>query len=106
MRVTITPNQVEAWVAKYFDYKTRKGGEELRINNPFNEDTGYHFNISTSKLACNDWRGNEWAGYNPNSGRRYKCTFLRFVKLFLEQTFTELNAGMSALEMTLLPKRS
>ena len=28
------------------------------------------------------------------------------MKLFLEQTFTELNAGMSALEMTLLPKRS
>jgi hypothetical protein len=85
MDIKISPEQVESWVAKYFDYRTRKGGDELLICNPFDGDTGYHFNISTVKTRCNDWRSNAWVGYNPKTGKRMGCTFLRFVQLYLEQ---------------------
>lgn len=83
-KIEISPGQIESWVAKYFDYRDRKGGDELLICNPFDGDTGYHFNISIHKATCHDWRGDGWAGYDPRSGKRRKCTFLRFVMLYLE----------------------
>lgn len=87
MYVPIPPNKITAWIYKHFpDCKPRKGGEELRINNPFDGDTGHHFNISVLKGYTHDWRGDEgWAGFNPNTGKINKRTFLRFVQQYLIQ---------------------
>ena len=40
----ISPHQIEAWVAKNFDYK--KKSRQIRINNPFDDDDDYHFWIA------------------------------------------------------------
>lgn len=82
--ITISPSHIKNWVIKYFDFKERKNGDELLIVNPFKGDGEYKFNISLSKAICNDWRSNEWVGYNPNTGRQNKCTFIRFARLYLE----------------------
>lgn len=71
---------------RHFETKPRKNGTELRINNPFDGDTGFHFNISCEKGIVNDWRGNEWVGVNK-LGAPNKCTFLKFVQLYLGCSF-------------------
>jgi len=63
------------------DYKERRNGEELIINNPFDNDTGYHFNINNIKGVCHDWRSNNWATINPRTGH-HSTTFLNFVRLY------------------------
>jgi hypothetical protein len=85
--LTIPPDKIAAWVYKYFpDCKPRKGGEELRICNPFDGDTGYHFNVSTTRGCTHDWRGDlSWVGFNPNTGKLQYRTFIRFVQLYLTQ---------------------
>ena len=95
MNIKITPDQVTNWVLKNFpDCKPRKGGLELRINNPLMSDSGFNCNINIESLYVNDWRGNEWVGIDPRTGKRRYCTFLRFVQLYLTQqrgfcSFTE-----------------
>jgi len=90
-----TPEQITAWVAKHFDYKPRKNGNELVICNPFDGDDGYHFNISTLKATCHDWRGDEWAGpINPRTRKR-SCTFLKFVRLFLDCSYHQAARAVS-----------
>lgn len=85
----ITPQQIRSWVIKHFpDYKSRKDGTELVINNPFNGDTGRHFNINIVKGTCNDWRGNDWAGYNK-AGKRNSCSFIHFASLYLNCSYRE-----------------
>lgn len=76
-----SPEQILAWVQANFEYKTRKGGHELCICNPFDGDTGYNFNIDTGDGLCHDWRGDGWVG-------KYKRTFLRFVQLYRKCTWT------------------
>jgi hypothetical protein len=85
MHIPIPPEKISAWVYKNFpECKPRKGGDELRINNPFDGDDGYHFNISIEKASVHDWRGDStWAGINPNTGKINKRTFLRFVQHYL-----------------------
>jgi hypothetical protein len=85
MDIPIPPEKIAAWVYKYFpDCKPRKGGDELRICNPFDGDTGYHFNISCVKGKVHDWRGDSaWVGYNPNTGKLNYRTFARFVQIYL-----------------------
>lgn len=82
--------QITAWVAKHFpDHRVRKGGAELVICSPFDDDDSYHFNISTKKAVCHDWRdGDQWAPLNKRTGRR-TCTFLKFVQLYKNCSFTE-----------------
>src|SRR4051794_18181742 len=79
----IPPACVRAWVARHFPYKERKGGQEIRICSPFSPDTGYNFEISTITPWVHDWRGDFWVGLDPNTGQRRKCTFIRFVQLYL-----------------------
>jgi hypothetical protein len=85
MYIPIPPEKITAWVYKNFpDCKPRKNGDELRINNPFNGDAGYHFNISVIKAKAHDWRGDaDWVGYNPNTGKLNYRTFIRFVQQYL-----------------------
>lgn len=86
MYIPIPPDKITTWVYKYFpDCKPRKGGEELRINNPFDGDTGFHFNIGVEKGFSHDWRGDGWAGHNPHTGKLQHRTFLRFVQQYLTQ---------------------
>lgn len=85
----IPPAKISAWIEKHFDYKTRKGGEEYCINNPFNGDTGHNFNINPDKCSCHDWRGDEWAGpINPDTGKR-NCSFIKFVKLYKKCSYQD-----------------
>lgn len=77
-----TPEQITKWVIKNFpDYKTKKGGVELRINNPLSIDDGYHLWINTSKAAVNDFR--------PDYHDVVSGSFLRFVKKYLKCSFFE-----------------
>ena len=87
MYTPIPPEKITAWVYKNFpDCKPRKGGEELRICNPFDGDDGYHFNISVLKGLCHDFRGDiSWVGFNPNTGKLQYRTFIRFVQSYLTQ---------------------
>lgn len=85
----IPASKIEEWVENNFDFKLRKGGIEYCINSPFDNDTGYNFNISPDKGLCHDWRGNEWAGpINPESGKR-NCSFIKFVRLYLKCSYRE-----------------
>lgn len=85
----LPPDKIVAWITKHFEVKPRKEDQEYRINNPFNGDTGYHFNINPSKAVCHDWRGNEWAGpINPKTGKR-NCSFIKFVRLYKNCGFLE-----------------
>lgn len=77
----VTEEQVRAFVESNFsDFKTRKGGTEFIVNNPFDGDTGFHLNLSCR--GAYDWRGNSWA-------RSYKPTFLRFVQLYRKCTYAQ-----------------
>lgn len=85
----IPPAKIIAWVERNFDYKERRGGEELCICSPFNSDTGYNFNINPERGACHDWRGDEWAGpINPTTKKR-NCSFLKFVRLYRKCSHAE-----------------
>lgn len=71
-----TPEQTIRYVESNFpDHKTRKGGSEILINNPFSYDTGYNFNINVDKSICHCWHGDEWAEGGPK-------TFLRLVQMY------------------------
>jgi len=100
MRYRRIPNKkIVAWIEQNFEYKTRRDGEEYLINNPFDGDTGFHFNISPDKGICNDWRGNEWTGVNSKTGKRNKCSFLKFVQLYLNCSYADaLRAVLGATE--------
>ncbi len=79
---TITATQAKSWIARHFTYKEKKNGE-ICICNPFDGDTKFHLGINCDKLCLNDWRGNSWAGVNPQTGLRNRCTFIRFVQQYL-----------------------
>ena len=91
----LDPDQIKAWVEANFEAKSRKGGAELVICNPFDGDEGFHFNISIHKATCHDWRGDHWAG-------TYKPSFLRFVQLFRRcsyiQAIQEVSGGKTSLQ--------
>lgn len=85
----IPASKIIAWIEGRFEYKTRKNGNEYCINNPFDGDTGFNFNINPEMGVCNDWRGNEWAGpINPETGKR-NCSFLKFVRLYNDCSYRE-----------------
>lgn len=77
-----TQEQIASWIEANFDHKTRKRGLEYIINNPFNGDTGYHFNINIEEGLCHDWRGDDWAGGHSK-------TFIRFVQLYRDCTYVQ-----------------
>lgn len=84
----IPQSKIASWIESNFKYKKRKNGTEYQICNPFDGDTGYHFEISITKGICNDWRGNAWAGFNRN-GKINKCTFLTFVRRYLKCSYEQ-----------------
>lgn len=88
-KIQIPTNKVITYIKKNFEYKERRNGEEYIICNPFNGDSGFHFNINPEKGVCHDWRGDEWAG-KPNSktGKR-SCNILRFISLYEKCTISE-----------------
>lgn len=84
----LPPDKITAWITNNFEIKPRKGGTELRICNPFDGDRKFHLNINVEKGLCHDFRGDEWAGYTP-SGSLVKRTFLKFVQLYLNCSYTQ-----------------
>lgn len=93
-----TAEQVINWVKSNFpECKQRKGGSELTINNPFDDDTGRNFNINARNepFFCHDWRSDDWAGPpNPKTGKRL-CTFLNFVRRYLKCTYRQALAAVA-----------
>jgi len=75
-----TPEQITTWVIRHFQFKSRKSGVELKINNPFDGDDGLHFNINTIKAKCHDWRPGH---------QQYDGSFIRFVQKYKNLTFQE-----------------
>ena len=104
---SLTKEKAAIWVDKHFpDAKSRRDDNERVINNPFDGDTGYHFNISLDRFACNDWRGNHWQGHDKD-GKTYKCTFLHFVRLYLGCTYRDaVKSVMGESSRYFLPRRA
>lgn len=78
--IRITPQQIINWMARHLDYKSRKGGTELVLNNPFDGDNGWHMNINTVKGVVHDWR----PGHQHFDG-----SFVRFVQKYKNCSFFE-----------------
>ena len=90
--IKLTPYQIESWVARHFDYRSRKGGEELTICNPFIPgDTKFKFNIST--VAKGTKKHPEIKGYWVHDWRPSAAgssmSFLRFVQKYKGISFKE-----------------
>lgn len=88
--VKLTPEQVERWVARHFDYNKRRGGAELTLCNPFVKgDDKQKFNITLQERvnkhgrlvavgSCHDWRYSQF-----NFG------FIKFIQKFKNLTYTQ-----------------
>lgn len=89
--IKLTPHQIENWVARHFDYKRRKGGDELLICNPFVPgDDKYKFNISTvAKKSKRSEYYNYWVHDWRPSAQQYNGSFLKFVQRYKGYTFKE-----------------
>jgi hypothetical protein len=85
--VRITPSQIEDWVARNFKYKKRSNGRQLVINNPFCEDKGYHFWISTEERESKNGKVGYWVHDFRTS--EYNTSFIGFVKRYKGVTFFE-----------------
>lgn len=86
----IPSTKIKAWVERNFpDHKLRKNGEEYCIKNPFSGGDGYKFNINIEKAVCHDWRSDDWAGPVNSITNRRNCSFLNFVKIYLNCTYSE-----------------
>ena len=80
-RVEITKAQIEAWIARNFEYKRKSNGRQLIISNPFDNDTGRHFWISTEKIKSKK-HGKEGYWVHDFRTDQYNMSFLSFVKRF------------------------
>ena len=89
MRYKITPDHIEQWVARHFpNYKKRGKGHQIKINNPFDGDTGYHFWISLEETSS---KKNSEKNYYVHDWRyaTYNMVFTTFVKRYLKVTYFE-----------------
>lgn len=85
----IPPQKIIAWIEKNFEYKTRKGGQEYQICDPFDYDQKFRFGISPELGVCHSWHGDEWAGpVNPRTGKR-NCSFINFVRIFKKLSYKD-----------------
>lgn len=89
--IRLTPEQIESWVARHFDYKRRKNGEELLICNPFIlGDDKFKFNISTiAKKSKKSKYSNYWVHDWRPSAQQYNGTFIKFVQRYKGLSFKE-----------------
>jgi DNA primase len=86
----LTPDQIESWVARHFEYKRRKGGEELLICNPFDGDDGFKFNISTvPKISKKTGNQGYWVHDWRPTAQHHNGSFVKFVQKFKGLTFKE-----------------
>ena len=89
--IKLTATQIENWVARHFEYKRRKHGEELLICNPFIPgDDKFKFNIATvAKKSKRSKRANFWVHDWRPSAQQYNGSFLKFVQRYKGCTFKE-----------------
>lgn len=88
--IKLTQNQIESWVAKHFDYKSRKGGDELTICNPFIPgDTKFKFNISTQLKETKQGHKGYWVHDWRPSSQNNNMSFIRFVQIYKNLPFKE-----------------
>jgi len=86
----LTPDQIESWIARHFEYRRRKGGEELIIRNPFiPNDQKFKFNISTRLKETKQGYKGYWVHDWRPSSQQYNMSFIRFVQLYKGLTFKE-----------------
>jgi DNA primase len=90
--IRLTPQQIEAWVARHFEYQTRRGGEELVIRNPFIRDDKFKFNISTKLKEISTKEGkisNYWVHDWRPTEAHHNSSFFKFVQKVKGCTFPE-----------------
>ncbi len=87
--IRLRQEQIEAWVARNFEYKRRSNGRQLIINNPFNADDGWHFWISTEVTAQKKPPHNRNYWVHDFRSSEYNTSFLSFVKNYKKCTFVE-----------------
>jgi len=93
VRARITPEHVKAWIAKNFEFRSRKGGQELHICNP-DGDRAFRLNVSTVRKELHSRRGRNgkplcdfWVNdYRPNH-RQYNGSFIGFVRKYRGLTY-------------------
>jgi DNA primase len=82
--IKLTPEQIESWVARHFEYKRRKNGDELLICNPFiYADDKFKFNICTvAKKSKKSKYSNYWVHDWRPSAQQYNGSFIKFVQRY------------------------
>lgn len=86
----LTQIQIESWVARHFEYKKRKGGDEILICNPFVQDDKFKFNISTTaKQSKNSKHSNYWVHDWRPSAQQYNSSFIKFVQRYKGLSFND-----------------
>jgi len=86
----ITPQQIEAWVKKNFQYKMASGGKQIRINNPFDNDDDYHMwvSLSITPLKKGPYIGKKNYWVHDFRGT-YASSFVGFVKRYLNTNYRQ-----------------
>lgn len=88
--IKLTPDQIESWVARHFEYKRRKGGDEILICNPFvHSDNKFKFNISTVLRETKKGAAGYWVHDWRPSASQFNMSFIRFVQLYKNISFKE-----------------
>lgn len=81
--------KIIAWIEANFEHKTRKGGAEYLICDPFDGDIRFRFSINPEKGICHSWHGDEWAGpINPETRKR-NCSVVKFVKVYRKCSYRQ-----------------
>jgi hypothetical protein len=99
--IKLQPEQIETWVARHFEYKRKKNGRELLINNP-DGDTKHNLRISTEyKLLKNKYDKNNKPiyGYWVNDFRvnhqQYNGSLISFIKKYKRISYFEALAELT-----------
>lgn len=87
--IKLSPEQIETWVARHFEYRRRKDGQELITRNPFLGDDKFKFNISTILKETRQGHLGYWVhDWRPHA-QQYNMSFIRFVQLYKDLSFKE-----------------
>jgi hypothetical protein len=93
--IRIKPEQIEAWIARHFNYKSKKNGEELLICNP-DGDKKFNLRISTVQKELKNRRNkqgkplkNYWVNDFRINHQQYNGSFINFVRAYKNLTFFE-----------------
>lgn len=90
MNNKIKSSDIERWVSRHFEYKKRRQGTQIIICNPFDGDSGWHFNISLQpvKSKKSDKVGYWVHDWRPDK-RQWDGSFVKFVSRYKNVSYFE-----------------